>query len=324
MLQRFLLIWLILSSTVALLWPRIGLPFDPFLLAGGNGIRGLIVVVMFCIGTLLATEEVDALYKRWPTVIVGTTIQYVSMPLLAWIMIQIFQPTPQIAAGILIVGCVPGAMASNVLTLAARGNVSYSVSLTTCATLLSPFVVPWILKFTISDDVNYDGNAAVSMLVLTVVLPVVSGHLFRQVVSGHPFRQWVGKDFARASRIMQAVANLAILGVIAIAIALKRNELQEITWSLLGILAAINMGGYLAGYFGGAAAKIPEPMRRALTLEVGMQNAGAGTALAIHLFGESSPATIPCVLYTFGCMLTGTVLATIWRSFIPGEQPIAE
>jgi BASS family bile acid:Na+ symporter len=319
MLQRFLLIWLILSSTVALLWPRIGLQFDPFLLAGGDGIHGLIVVVMFCIGTLLATEEVDALYKRWPTVIVGTTIQYVSMPLLAWIMIQIFQPSPQIAAGIMIVGCVPGAMASNVLTLAARGNVSYSVSLTTCATLLSPFVVPWILNFTISDDVNYDGNAAVLMLVLTVVLPVISGHLLRRRVRG---------DFERATGMLQAVANLAILGIIAIAIAIKRNELQEITWSLLGILAAINMGGYLAGYFGGAVAKIPEPMRRALTLEVGMQNAGAGTALAIHLFGESSPATIPCVLYTFGCMLTGTVLATIWRNFVPdeeaSEQPTAE
>ncbi len=80
MLQRFLLIWLILSSTIALVWPRIGLQFDPFLLVGGNGIYGLIVVVMFCIGTLLAIEEVDALFKRWPTVIVGTTIQYVSMP----------------------------------------------------------------------------------------------------------------------------------------------------------------------------------------------------------------------------------------------------
>lgn len=314
MLQRFLLIWLILSSTVALVWPRIGLEFDPFLLAGGNGIRGLIVVVMFCIGTLLAIEEVDALFKRWPTVIVGTTIQYVSMPLLAWIMIQIFQPAPQIAAGILIVGCVPGAMASNVLTLAARGNVSYSVSLTTCATLLSPFVVPWVLKFTISDDVNYDGKKAVSMLLLTVVLPVVSGHLLRRFTGG----------FERATGMLQTVANLAILGIIAIAIALKRNELQEITWSLLGILAAINIGGYLAGYFGGVATKIPEPMRRALTLEVGMQNAGAGTALAIHLFGESSPATIPCVLYTFGCMLTGTILATIWRNFVPGEQPMAE
>lgn len=310
MLQRFLLIWLILSSAIALVWPRIGLQFDPFLFVGGDGISGLIVVVMFCIGTLLAIEEVDALFKRWPTVIVGTAIQYVSMPLLAWIMIQILQPTPQIAAGILIVGCVPGAMASNVLTLAARGNVSYSVSLTTCATLLSPLVVPWILKFTISDDVNYEGKKAVSMLLLTVVLPVVSGHLLRRFTGG----------FERATGLLQAVANLAILGIIAIAIALKRNELQEITWPLLGILAAMNIGGYLVGYFGGVMVKIPEPMRRALTLEVGMQNAGAGTGLAIHLFGESSPATIPCVLYTFGCMLTGTILATIWRSFHPGEQ----
>lgn len=314
MLQRFLLLWLILSSLLAFVWPRLGLPFDPFQLAGGHGIRLLVAVVMFCIGTLLPVEEVDALIRRWPTVIVGTAIQYISMPLLAWTAVLVFRPDPQTAAGILIVGCVPGAMASNILTLAARGNVSYSVSLTTSATLLSPIVVPLILGLTLEDSVDYNGSAAVRMLVLTVVLPVVAGHGLRRLSGGFSEQEtaWSG-----------VIANLAILSIIAIAVGLRRSELQQIAWSLLGILFMINLGGYVAGYVGGIAVRLPEPMRRALTLEVGMQNAGAGTALAIALFGPESVAIIPCILYTFGCMLTGTTLATIWRQFAP-QQSIDE
>ncbi len=311
MLQRFLLIWLVLSSAVAFLWPQLGLTFDPFLAAGGTGIRCLIVVVMFCIGTLLPAKEVDALFRRWPSVILGTSIQYISMPLLAWSMVLWFQPDPETAAGILIVGCVPGAMASNVLTLAAHGNVSYSVSLTTCATLLSPIVVPVILRLTVSDQINYDDNQAIQMLVLTVVLPVIAGHLLRRCAGG------MSEQFTTVSGF---TANLTILGIISIAVGLRRNELQQIAWTILGILAIINAAGYVAGYFCGAAVRLPEPMRRALTLEVGMQNAGAGTALAIHLFGEQSSAIIPCILYTFGCMLTGTILATVWHHTTPPQD----
>jgi BASS family bile acid:Na+ symporter len=308
MLQRFLLIWLLLSSATAFLWPQLGLPFDPFAAAGGTGINSLVVVVMFCIGILLPAEEVNALVRRWPTVVAGTIIQYVSMPLLALMMVQTFRPDPQTAAGILIVGCVPGAMASNVLTLAARGNVSYSVSLTTCATLLSPLVVPLVLRFTLSDAVDYDGSKAIRMLIVTIVLPVICGHLLIRVSGG------TSKRLAHVSGIL---ANLAILGIIAIAVGLQRGRLESVAGSLVGLLAAMNAGGYFAGYFGGLAVKLPERMRRALTLEVGMQNAGAGTALAIHLFGPESPAIIPCIIYTFGCMLTGTILATIWHKFPP-------
>lgn len=311
MLQRFLLLWLLLSSAVAFVWPEFQLSFDPFVAAGGKAITYLVVVIMFCIGTLLPVNEVNALIRRWPTVLIGTTIQYASMPLLAWTMVQLFQPGPETAAGILIVGCVPGAMASNVLTLAARGNVSYSVSLTTCATLLSPFVVPVILRLTIADDVHYDGGKAVRMLVFTIVLPVIAGHILHRLRGGIS---------SRMTHLAGVAANLAILGIIAIAVGLRRAELEQVAWSVLGLLAIINLGGYLAGYAGGATAGLPEPMRRALTLEVGMQNAGAGTALAIALFGPQSAAIIPCILYTFGCMLTGTILATIWSRIAPATE----
>ncbi len=308
MLQRFLLIWLLLGSITALFWPQTGIAFDPFLAIGGSGIQWLLVVIMFCIGMLLPATEVNALALRWPTVVVGTAVQYISMPLLAWCCVQYFKPDPATAAGVMIVGCVPGAMASNVLTLAARGNVSYSVSLTTSATLLSPLIVPIILRLTIADNIDYDGGQAVRLFVLRVVAPVIIGHCLRRFIPD------LSEGFLSSSGM---IANLAILAVISIAVALQRDRLTDIGASLLGMLALINLMGYAFGYLGGAGLRFPEAMRRALTLEVGMQNAGAGTALAIQLFGEESAAITPCILYTFGCMFTGTLLATVWNSFPP-------
>ena len=314
MLQRYILFWLVASSGVAFFWPEFGLSIDPFHTAGGSAINVLIVLTMFGVGALLPVKEVDQILHRWPTVLIGTSIQYLSMPLLAWTIVQVMQPNPQIATGILIVGCVPGAMASNVLTLAAKGNVSYSVSLTTSATLLSPIIVPIALWLTVDDKVNYDGWAAVRLLVLQVVLPVVIGHLLSRFNEG--FRKTA--DVAAAT-----IANLSILAIIAIAVALNRDGVTQASGGLLLALAVVNAGGYLAGYFGGAAFRLPEAMRRALTLEVGMQNAGAGIALAKQLFGTDSPAVIPCILYTFGCMLTGTILATIWQRVRP-EPAVTE
>ncbi|MEZ6043807.1 MAG: bile acid:sodium symporter family protein [Planctomycetaceae bacterium] len=308
MLQRFILIWLIASSTAAFYWPKLGIAFDPFLAAGGSAIHWLIVVTMFCVGAVLPVDEVRQIRKRWPNVLIGTAIQYISMPLLAWLTVLIMKPEPQLAAGIIIVGCVPGAMASNVLTLTARGNVSYSVSLTTMATLLSPLIVPRALQLTMHSDVPYDGNAAVRLLLLQVVLPVVTGHVLRRFSS---------RFLRLADRFAATIANLTILAIIAIAVGLKRADVSQATGTLLMALACMNAGGYLCGYLGGRAGGLTEPMRRALTLEVGMQNAGAGVALAQVLFGPDSPAIIPCIVYTFGCMLTGTILATVWHRFPP-------
>lgn len=309
MLQRYILCWLVLSSGLAWVWPRLGVSVDPFTAAKG-ALNGLVIVTMFCVGSLLPVREVNEVFLNWPRVLAGTAIQYLTMPLLAWGIVSVLQPDPEIAAGLLIVGCVPGAMASNVLTLTARGNVSYSVTLTTSATLLSPLVVPLALWLTLDGSIPYDGRAAVRLLLIQVVLPVVSGHLLNR--SSVRFR-------AVAEKAGPTIANLAILIIIAVVVAIKRDDLGRASGLLLLALAVLNAGGYLAGYCGAAGLGFPEGMRRALTLEVGMQNAGAGILMVSQLFGATSDAVIPCALYTFGCMLTGTVLASIWQRRPPSE-----
>ncbi len=310
MLQRYLIVWLILLTGTAYVWPSLAwLAFDPFMATKGY-LWPLIGVAMLAIGWMLPREEVLQVIRRWPLVLTGTAIQFTTMPLVAFLVARGGGFSGDWLTGLIIVGCVPGAMASNVLTLIARGNVSYSLSLTTSATLLSPVIVPVTLYLALGrSDVRIDYAGIIFQLVYYVVFPVVAGHLLARAVP-----HWE----SGAKRIGSTVANLAILWIIAVVVAVNREKIAGLgsdiapAVRLIGALALINGLGYLSGYGSGAALKFPEPMRRALTLEIGMQNAGLGATLAASAF--AAEAAIPPALYMFGCMLTGTILARMWAS----------
>ena len=221
MLQRFLLLWLLLLSAVAYFWPEVGLAGDPFVATYSHGLlRPIFAVAMFCIGGLLPRDELLQLRKRWFTVLAGTSIQYTVMPLLAVAVAMIFRLGDGLTVGLMLVGCVPGAMASNVLTMAARGNVSYSVSLTTAATLLSPLIVPVVLSWTLGTTVPFDPVKIFVNLLTDVVGPVIVGHLLSR------FSRPAEKAFQFAG---STVANLAILWIIATVVGITRVRLAEIT-----------------------------------------------------------------------------------------------
>jgi BASS family bile acid:Na+ symporter len=313
-LERYLLVWLLVLSGMALFWPHfcthVGVEFDPFLKTAQHT-KGLFAVTMFFIGWLLPRDELQQVARRWPKVLGGTCVQYLSMPLLAVCWSYTLGLRDEWLWGSILVGCVPGAMASNVLTLAARGNVSYSLSLTTLATLVSPVFVPLVLKLALGRNAPLSVRETSFELCWMVVLPVVSGHVLTRVL---PNWQWIGQ------RIGPVIANFTILWIIAVVVAANRGRLllaEETSVSqyarLIVTLLAINLSGYLAGAVGARLLRLDTSMRRALVLEIGMQNAGLGTVLATGtLFPEHPAAAVPPALYTFGCMLTGTALARWW------------
>lgn len=323
--QRTLLFWLTACSVAAFMWPDLAgtTTLDPFLTTA-PAIPYQFAVTMFCIGCLLPRKEVDELATRWPTVLGGTAIQYLSMPLLAWAVAVSLRLEGPYLVGVIVVGCVPGAMASNVLTLAARGNVSYSVSLTTMATILSPFIVPLVLKLTLSQQQDVPTQKIMIALLWQVVGPVIAGHaLCRAMPAFGRFMRGPGP----------IVANATIVWIIAVVVAKNRANLESIVDSetaavSLGIgLIALNILGYMSGFAGGSALGLSHGMRRALTLEIGMQNAGLGTSLVQQFFEDDPAAALPPALYTFGCMLTGTFLAQWWSRRPPiadGEQEEVE
>jgi BASS family bile acid:Na+ symporter len=331
MLQRLLLVWLLLISALAYVLPqhrpgdalqtggRGPAAVNPFVRATDEGasmqprvpLGRLVMVTMFAVGALLTREELSGVIRGWPTVLFGTAVQYTAMPGLAYLLATLMQLPRDQFIGVVIVGCVPGAMASNVLTLMARGNVSYSVSLTTMATLISPLVVPVGLLVTLRTQATVDTSAIARQLLLEVVGPVILGHL--AVRSAGPASQVI-------RRLAGPTANLAILWIIATVVALNRDRLQHVEETTVGVLLLLNVLGYAAGYLAGAAVRMSEPMCRALTIEIGMQNAGLGTSLALSLFPDTPTAAIPTAAYTFGCMLTGTMLAQ-W--FSRRDAPLA-
>ena len=301
--ERWLLLWLVGLSAIAFFADRL-LPVDIFV-ASKSALPWLIVVTMFAIGWMLPRDEVEQTLSRWPTVLGGTATQYIAMPLLAFILATTFQFERPLFIGLIMVGCVPGAMASNVLTLMARGNTSYSVSLTTTATLLSPLVVPLALRLTLGDSVdNATFLKSARELLWMVVLPVVSGYGLSLLFPTYK---------STAGVVGSIVANLTILWIIAFVVAANRDRLGEFQLKMVFALLLLNLLGYAAGWLSGTLMRNTESMIRALTLEVGMQNAGLGTVLVTALFPGEPLVALPPAIYTFGCMLTGTILARIWN-----------
>lgn len=302
-----LLFWLVFTSLLAYAWPVQQLQFDPFIPAAsikGPLIWALVACAMFFLGTLVRQDELRPLYKHPWWVVLGVLTQVLVMPAAAWGVTQLIPLERDIANGVILVGCVPGAMASNVLTSTARGSVAYSVSLTSVATLLSPLTVPlvlWVVANAATEKSLLESSVRLSLL---VVLPTILG--FRACRIWNGFHTWAEIWGSR-------IASFTLLWIIVIVVAGDRENLRHVGLVLVLALLVINVVGYLAGWLVGGVAKLPEACRRALTLEVGMQNAGLGTALAVTLYGADSLATIPTAAYTFGCMLTGTILAVGWQ-----------
>lgn len=316
-LSKYLLIWLSLVCICAYKWGWIAsncnISFNPFI-AFSHILNWLIAITMLAIGSLLPLEEVKMVIRRWPKILGGTTIQFLSMPIAAWLIAKAFHLEGAWFVGFILVGCVPGAMASNMLTMISKGNVSYSVGLTTCSTLLSPLMVPMLLYWFLFETVKMDVSAMSGALLLTVVCPVVIGFTLSRM-----FEWW--RELA--NMLGEIIANIAIIMIISSVVAANANLIGKTPLFILGALTLVNILGYLCGWFGGKVIGATNKMRRALTLEIGMQNAGLGTALAHTYFANYSEAEIVCAMYTFGCMFTGIILAQIF-SRMPVEDELEE
>jgi bile acid:Na+ symporter, BASS family len=303
MLERYLVIWLGVLAALAYFWPALAPSLgDPFV-ASKPILPYLISVTMFSVGCLMRRDELRQVVRDWPSVFAGTVIQYTATPLMAYGFGHLFGLDESQMIGVIIVGCVPGAMASNILTMVARGNVSYSVSLTTVSTIISPIVVPLALYLCLRTTTQVDLWDTARELILIVVGPVIAGRI-------------LCRHFARLEQWMQGVAPIlapmTILWIIAYVVGKNRDQLGQGVGPVLAALASINLVGYLIGYWSGAALRFPEGVRRALTIEIGMQNAGLGVALAAKLFPDHPAATIPPAIFTFGSMVTATLLAQWW------------
>nr|WP_299382630.1 bile acid:sodium symporter family protein [Allomuricauda sp.] len=278
---------------------------------GGFQFKSLIVpllqIIMFGMGTAMSLKDFMGVVKMPKGVLVGLICQFTIMPILGFGIATMFAFPPEIAAGIVLVGSSPSGLASNVMAYLAKANLALSVTLTAVSTLLAPLMTPLLMELFAGEFVPIDFWGMMLSIVKIVILPVAVGLLFNHFFHGKA--KWLDKA-------MPIVSMAGIAFIIVIITAAGRDSLLSI--GIFLVVAAIihNMAGYFLGYWGCRMLKMKEQDCRTIALEVGMQNAGLASGIALEM---GKVATIGLAPAIFGpwMNISGSSLATWWREKSP-------
>jgi len=307
--------WRWLSRNMALLTLAAAIAaylYPPPFLIFRESFLWLFAATMFALGIVLHPEEARATLARPGRIAQGVACQYTIMPLAglaaATAAVQLGL-SPRLALGFIIVGCAPGAMASNVITYLAGGAVAFSVAMTMLATMLSPIVTPALIRLLGGAFMDIPFWPMVQTIILTIVLPLAAGMVLQPRL---------GRFSIQARQIAPGVAALAIIIICAYAVAANQARIASLAGWVLLLVVLLNALGYIAGWGAARMFGFDHSHRIALAIEIGMQNAGLGVALALKHF---TPETaLPGALFAVWCILTAAG-ATRWLH--RDREPIA-
>jgi BASS family bile acid:Na+ symporter len=248
---------------------------------------------MFAVGVVLEPAELGQTLGRPKRLALGLATQFLVMPALGFTAALIAPLRPDVALGFIIVGCAPGAMASNVMVYLAGGVVAYSVALTTAATLVAPLVTPAMVQWLGGVFFEIPFWPMVKTIVWTVLLPLLGGALLRRRL---------GARLGEARELAPALAAVSIVVICAYAVAANKALIAQVGPWVLAMVITVNLLGYLAGWWLGRLYRFDHRHRLTLAIEIGMQNAGLGVALALRHF---EPATaLPGALFAVWCIVS--------------------
>ena len=263
-------------------------------------------IIMLTMGMTLTTEDFKILAKRPFDIFIGALAQYTLMPLIAFVMVKVMNLPPGIAAGLLLVGCCPGGVSSNIITFLSRGDVAFSVGMTTASTLLAPVMTPLLMLYLAGDKIDINAVGMFKSILIVTILPVAVGFI------GNYF--WGKKTaYQEFCKTMPGVSVIAFACIVGGVITFNGKHFFD---SGLLIFAAIflhNAIGYLAGYGVGFIARMTKAQKRTISIEVGMQNAGLATNLATTHFAAAPEAAIASAVSCVWHSISGTFLAGIFR-----------
>lgn len=266
-------------------------------------INYMLGVIMFGMGLTLNLKDFKIVFSRPKDMLIGCMAQFTIMPLLAWGLTIIFQIDEALALGVILVGCCPGGTASNVITYLAKGDVALSVGMTGVSTLLAPLLTPLLTWALAGKSIQVDVIGMLLSILLVVIIPIVSGLIIKSLLP---------KFTEKATDYLPAFSSVAIAFTVAIVISANASKL--LTGGLLIILVVMlhNLFGLGLGYLIGRLLGLSEPKKRAISIEVGMQNSGLATSLAVMHFAAYPMATIPGAIFSVWHNISGAVVAWLY------------
>lgn len=258
----------------------------------------LLGVIMFCMGLTMTPQDFTGVLKRPWAVALGLVAHYVIMPGLGWLIAQGLGLSPQLAAGVILVGCAPSGTASNVVTYLARGDVALSVSVATVSTVLAPLVTPPLTLLLAGEFLPVDAESMVTDILKTVLLPVVGGLVVRLVA---------GRYIGRVLGVLPWLSAVTIGFIVAVVVAGSADAIRSAAGVVLLAVVLHNGLGLALGYAAGKVARLGPPASRAMAFEVGMQNSGLAASLATAHF--SPLAALPAAVFSVWHNVSGSVVA---------------
>ena len=304
LISEYMGVLVLLSAVAALVFPDALTWLKPTL------INPLLGVIMFGMGLTLDAEDFRVVFSRPRDVLVGCLAQFTVMPLLAFLLTKVFSLEPALAIGVILVGCCPGGTASNVITYLAKGDLALSVGMTAVSTLMAPILTPLLVWLLAGETVDVHVVGMLLSILWVVILPVALGLLVK--------RFWP-RTTERVAGYLPALSTLAICMIVLIVIAANAHKLLVGGWIILLVVVLHNVCGLAAGYLIGALLHLTPAKRRAISIEVGMQNSGLASSLATLHFAAYPLATIPGALFSVWHNISGAVVARIYAKKRCGE-----
>ena len=287
----------LLSAIVALTFPELVSQVKPTV------INPLLGVIMFGMGLTLRADDFRIVFSRPKDVIIGCLAQFTVMPLLAWLLARVFALDEALTVGLVLVGCCPGGTASNVITYLAKGDLALSVGMTGVSTLLAPVLTPLLVLLLAGKTVDVDVVGMLLSILWVVILPIVAGLIVK--------RLWPRQTTA-ATAYLPALSSLAICAIVLIVIAANAQKLLSSGLVVMLVVMLHNVGGLAIGYVVGTVLGMSAAKRKAVSIEVGMQNSGLASSLATLHFAAYPMATIPGAIFSVWHNLSGAIVARIY------------
>jgi len=279
--------------------------FPPLFLLVKDYFLWLFAVTMFAVGLVLPLDEAKQALRKPQHIVIGVVSQYTIMPLLGFAAASVLMALdypPALALGFIIVGCAPGAMASNVMTYLAGGAVAFSIGMTLIATMLSPLLTPALMQWLGGVWLPIPFWPMMQTIFLIVVLP-----LFVAMLIKPKLKPW----HTQIEIIAPALASLAIIIICSYAVAANHERIAQLTAWVVVLVVLVNALGYVFGYIVAKIFSFQRSYKITLVIEIGMQNAGLGVALALAHFEPQT--ALPAALFAVWCIITTAALTKVLK-----------
>lgn len=297
---KFFTLWVVVFAVVAILFPTTFKRLAPY-------IPYLLMAVMFGMGMTLTARDFGEVFRQPKGVGIGIVLQFVIMPLTGFLLANVFNLPPELAAGLVLVGSVPSGTASNVMSYIAKADVALSVTMTSVITLLAPFVTPYLYLWLGGKWIPINPVSMLWDMAKIVLIPIALGLIIR-----HSLGETRSKSI---SRVMPAVSVIAIVAIIAAVVAASKARLVTVGGLVLLAVVTHNLLGYLFGYLSSRYIfRLSEVQSRTVAIEVGMQNSGLAAALAMKFL--TPVAALPGAVFSVWHNISGSILANYW-----GQRP---